>query len=152
MTLTELKNYVLFQTNNDADDLSDYTPYITGYLNEGYDRLVEAYAGEGTHAGSASYPLLALAMDVPLTPAWTHLAAAYWATWLVYRNGNPAKQQRGMQFRNAADEVISKIRASGGLAGDTARAAADDTYGNFTNIPFHPYSPSLENELGYPYV
>lgn len=149
MTLTELRNYVLFQTNNDVDDLSDYTPYLDGYLNEGYDRLAEAYAGE--HVGSTDYPLLAAATDVPALPAWQHLGIAYWATWLVYRNGNPSKQQRGMQFRASAEEIVAKVRASGGLAGDTARAAKDTTYGQFKNIPSYPYQPVIEDSAFDPY-
>lgn len=155
MTLTELQNYVLFQTNNDTDDLTDYTPYIDGYLNEGYDRIVEAYAGEGTHVGDADYPALAAAEEdeeemSPNLPAWTHLGIAYWATWLIYRNGNPQRQQRGMQFRAAAEEIVAKIRASGGLAGDTARAAGDEI-GVFTNIPYYPYEPNTEEGAFDPY-
>ena len=28
MTLTELQAYVMHQTNNDVDDLGDFTPYL----------------------------------------------------------------------------------------------------------------------------
>ena len=41
MTLAEIKNLIMFQTNNDKDDLGDYLPYLMDYINEGYDRLVQ---------------------------------------------------------------------------------------------------------------
>lgn len=139
MTLTELQAYVMHQTNNDVDDLGDFTPYLTGYLNEGYDRLVNVYAN--AHAGDEGYPMLSLGTDAPQLPVWTHPAIANWATWLIYRNGNPNKQQRGLQFRAAAEEVSAQVRASGGLAGDTARAAGEPV-GQIHNIPFAPYGNS----------
>ena len=43
MNLLELKQQVMFQTGNDADDLGDFQPHLTDYLNEGYDRLMMAY-------------------------------------------------------------------------------------------------------------
>lgn len=36
MNLLEIKNMVMFQTNNDADDLGDFLPYLEDYINEGY--------------------------------------------------------------------------------------------------------------------
>lgn len=139
MTLLELQDYVLFQTNNDVDDLGDFTPYINGYINEGYDRLVEAYAR--THLGG-EYPVLSAPADEPNLPEWTHLAIAYWATWLIYRNGNPNKQQRGLQFRASAEEIKAKVLSSGGINGKA------DT---FHNIPMFPYSSGKQDEPGYPY-
>ena len=40
MTLNEIKQAVMFQTDNDRDDLGDFMPYLLGYINEGYDRLL----------------------------------------------------------------------------------------------------------------
>lgn len=140
MTLLELQDYVLFQTNNDTDDLGDFTPYINGYINEGYDRLVEAYAG--AHVGDEGYPKLSAVEMTPNLPDWMQLGIAYWATWLIYRNGNPNKQQRGAQFRASAEEIKAKVLSSGGINGKA------DT---FHNIPLHPYSSSQTNEPGYPY-
>lgn len=147
MTFPELQSYVMHQTNNDVEDLGDFMPYLAGYLNDGYDRLINAYAG--AHVGDSGYPLLAAVPEagegeeqlpdmVPNLPVWTHQAIADWATWLVYRNGNPTKQQRGLSFRASAEEVASRVRASGGLAGDTARAAGQRIE-QFKNIPFYPY-------------
>lgn len=120
MTLTEIENEVMFQTNNDADDLGDYVPYLVDYVNEGYDRLVYAWTGE--HAETK----LADESDTPVLPEWTHRALADWATWLVYRNGNPQKQNRGYAFRTAFEEVLGKIIAEGGKDGKVT---------NFFNIP-----------------
>ena len=39
MTLAEMKAHVMFQTNNDAEDVGDYLPSLLNYLNDGYDRL-----------------------------------------------------------------------------------------------------------------
>jgi hypothetical protein len=126
VTYAEIKDLVMFQTNNDSEDLGDFMPYINGYVNEGYDRLVLAYAGE--HTGG-DYPPLYNDTDVPLTPAWTHKALSDWATWCIYKNGNPQKQQRGLLFRQSAELVESQIRSAGGSAGLTTKITA------FTNIP-----------------
>ena len=36
MTVGEIKNAVMFQTNNDTDDVGDFLPYLMDYINEGY--------------------------------------------------------------------------------------------------------------------
>ena len=123
MTLSEIKNEVMFQTNNDVDDLGDFLPYLLDYINEGYDRLVYAWCQK--HLGG-EWPMLAEDEDTPKTPDWTHRALADWATWLVYRNGNPQKQNRGVPFRNAFDEILGKIMDEGGINGKRK---------NFFNIP-----------------
>lgn len=123
MTLSEIKNEVMFQTNNDVDDLGDFLPYLLDYINEGYDRIVYAWAR--AHLNE-EWPALMADEDTPLTPDWTHRALADWATWLVYRNGNPQKQNRGIPFRNAFDEIIGKIMDEGGINGRRTR---------FFNIP-----------------
>lgn len=114
MTVSAIKNEVMFQTNNDADDLGDFLPYLMNYLNEGYDRMV--YAWDKKHLGE-EYPELSSDTDAPLLPAWTHRALADYATWCIYRNGNPQKQQRGYPFRNAFEEIISSIINQGGKGG-----------------------------------
>ena len=86
MNLQEMKSTVMFQTNNDADDLGDFLPYVTNYLNEGYDRLVMAWAGEHVSEESQTYTPLKNDKASPELPEWTHGAIADWATWLVYRN------------------------------------------------------------------
>ena len=124
MTVTEIKNEIMFQTNNDVEDLGDFLPYLMDYINEGYDRLVNAWAD--THIHTEEYPALTEGTDVPNLPEWTHRALADWATWLIYRNGNPNKQTRGYQFKNAFEEVLAKIVSEGGIKGKTR---------NFYNIP-----------------
>ena len=41
MTLKQIQDQVMFQTNNDADDLPDFLPHLHDYINEGYDLLVD---------------------------------------------------------------------------------------------------------------
>ena len=108
----------MFQTNNDADDLGDFLPYLMDYINEGYDRLAFAWTGEHPEGLGET--------DTPLLPEWTHHAIADWATWMVYRNGNPQKQNRGYAFRNAFDEVLGRMISEGGSQGKPE---------NFFNIP-----------------
>ena len=128
MTVGEIKDEVMFQTNNDIDDLEEYLPYLMDYINEGYDKLVYAWAK--THCEDAGdeveYPWMTEDTEEPNLPEWTHRALADYATWLVYRNGNPQKQQRGLYFLRAFQEVLNRILAMGGKNG---------TVKNFFNIP-----------------
>lgn len=127
MLLIEIKEEVMAQTNNDIDDLGDFMPYLLDYINEGYDRLVYAWAEEHTSdSASAEWPRLHEDTDEPKTPEWTHRALADWASWLVYRNGNPQKQQRGYPYKVAFEEVLAKVMAEGGNHGKAR---------NFFNIP-----------------
>ena len=121
MTVGEIKNEVMFQSNNDIEDVDEYLPYLGDYINEGYDKLVYSYM-KG-HVGE-DYPRLESDDESPLLPDWTHRALADYATWLVYRNGNPQKQNRGMAFLSAFNETVSKLN---GLA--------NGPYTNFFNIP-----------------
>lgn len=132
MNLLAIKNMVMHQTNNDADDLGDYMPYLEDYINEGYDRLVLIYAG--VHADSGDYPLLTHDKSTPELPVWTHRAIADWATWLCYRNGNTQKQSRGYQYRNAFLEVESKLRSMG-VDENGLRTVEGNTKKYIVNIP-----------------
>lgn len=140
MTLAEIKSRVMFQTNNDDEDVGDYLPHLVDYINDGYDRLVFAWAK--AHCGNEEWPWLEepeegdedSGVDVPKTPEWTHKYLADWATWLVYRNGNPQKQQRGYAFRNAFEEMLSKLQGSGGMNGIDENGN-QIIYKNFRNIP-----------------
>jgi len=127
MLLIEIKEEVMAQTNNDADDLGDYMPFLMDYINDGYDRLVYAWAEEHTTDDvDAEWPRLHEDYEKPKTPEWTHRAIVDWATWLVYRNGNTNKQNRGLAFRSSFDEIIAKVIAQGGKNGKVR---------NFFNIP-----------------
>ena len=52
MTLKEIKHLVMFNTNNDTDDLGDFMPSITRFINEGYDRLT--YVLDDAHVAEDS--------------------------------------------------------------------------------------------------
>ena len=113
MNLLELKQQVMFQTGNDAEDLGDFLPHLNDYLNEAYDRLLMACKGQ--HADDeGDYPRLRSDRSMPDLPQWAHRALADFATWMVYRNGSPQKQNRGYVFKKAFDEMESRLRASGG--------------------------------------
>lgn len=130
MTLAEIKEQVMFQTNNDAEDLGDYEPHINDYVNEGYDRLVSAWnKGHVTDDNR-----LEMDMDEPELPLWIHRALVDYATWLIYRNGNPQKQQRGMTYLNNFQQILSKILDEGGAAG-LNEDGTQVRYNKFRNIP-----------------
>lgn len=131
MTLAEIKNQVMFQTNNDAEDLGDYEPHINDYVNEGYDRLMSVWSKN--HVPVAA-DRLEMDMDEPVLPEWTHRALVDYATWLVYRNGNPQKQQRGMAYLNGFNEVLAKIADEGGAEGMNPDGSRK-RYNKFINIP-----------------
>lgn len=109
MTLDDLRERVIFQVNADADDVGDYQPALEGYINAGYDEIVDAFLEEHIDTGNY-YVSLAAPWDYPLVPEWTHKAIADYATYLVYRNGNPQKQQRGMSFLQDANRIIAKCK------------------------------------------
>ena len=111
MNLLELKQQVMFQTGNDADDLGDFQPHLTDYLNEGYDRLMMAYQREH-NGGDGDIPELGHDKSQPELPEWLHRAIADYATWMVYRNGSAEKQSRGFVFRRAFEEAEMKARTS----------------------------------------
>ena len=132
MTLMQIHDEIMFQTNNDSDDLGDYTPHIDDYINEGYNLIVEKW--DGYHVPSEEYPKLESDEDEPNLPEWLHRYLADWATWLIYRNGNPQKQQRGLAFKSSFDQMLSRLADAGGKAGlndDGSRKR----YRNFFNIP-----------------
>ena len=132
MTLSEIQAQVMFQTNNDADDLGDYTPHIDDYINEGYDRIVVVW--DHQHVPSGEYPRLEEDEDLPNLPEWIHRYIADWATWLIYRNGNPQKQNRGMAYREAFEGMLSRIAGEGGKSGLNPDGSTKQ-YRNFINIP-----------------
>ena len=132
MTLMEIHDQVMFQTNNDSDDLGDYTPHIDDYINEGYDRIVGVW--DSSHVPTEAYPKLESDEDEPNLPDWLHRYLADWATWLIYRNGNPQKQQRGMYFRQSFELMLSRLADGGGKAG-LNEDGSRKRYRNFFNIP-----------------
>ena len=132
MTLSEMQEQIMFQTNNDADDLEDFTPHINDYINDGYDRIVTIW--DNAHVPSETYPALAEGEDTPNLPAWIHRYITDWATWLIYRNGNPQKQNRGMAYRESFESLLSRLADAGGKAG-LNEDGTQKKYRNFINIP-----------------
>lgn len=117
MTLAAIKTQVMFQTNNDREDLPDFEPHLTDYINEGYEILVFNYTGKHVSAESEEYEPLARGNDEPNLPEYAHRALADYATYMVYRNGNAVKQNRGMPFYSAFLQTTSQLKfESGGVA------------------------------------
>ena len=132
MTLGDIKNQIMFQTNNDEEDIEDFLPHLIDYINDGYDRIVKVWTK--SHVPQADYPALADDADIPNVPEWMHRYLADWATWLVYRNGNPQKQNRGMAYKYAFEELLAKISDEGGADG-LNEDGTSKRYRNFINIP-----------------
>ncbi|MBP3647981.1 MAG: hypothetical protein J6K55_16370 [Clostridia bacterium] len=109
MTLEEMKQQVMFQTGNDADDLGDFLPHVVDYLNDGYDRLMFAHCGIHVTIDGAVMPLVH-DKSMPELPQWAHAAIADWATWRIYRNGAAARQARGLAFRASFEETERRLR------------------------------------------
>ncbi len=136
MNLLEIKQQVMFQTNNDADDLGDFLPHLTDYINEGYDLLVNAWCGEHVSEDSETYTPLNNDRASPELPAWTHRAITDWATWLIYRNGNAGKQNRGMAYRMSAESFFNTVRGmTNAEKGITKRSDSADSRRFIYNIP-----------------
>ena len=112
MELSALRQQVMFQIGGDAEDIQDFLPFLTDYLNEGYDRL--AIAAYARHVGDAENDLMPLKHErsTPELPEWTHRAIADWATWLICRNGNTQRQNRGYAFRRAFEDVEGRLRSA----------------------------------------
>ena len=79
-------------------------------------------------------PRLGDSTDTPLTPEWTHRYLADWATWLIYRNGNPQKQQRGYAYRESFEKMLSQVADEGGVNGIDENGDRI-IYKKFRNIP-----------------
>ena len=123
MTLDDLKNLLMIQTGNDVDDYPDFAEQSLVYLNEGYRRVYKHWHG--------SFPetLLTSETDIQNVPESLHQAIVDWATWLLYRNGNVSKQNRGVAFMRSAEQALSRVPRNGGME-EELRAAA----GRFTNL------------------
>lgn len=132
MTLAEIKAQIMFQTNNDAEDIEDYLPHVNDYINDGYDRLMNVWQKD--HVPGDTYDRLEDDTDEPELPEWLHRYICDWATWLVYRNGNPQKQQRGRAYYESFMEVLSKIAGMGGASGLNEDGSIK-SYKYFRNIP-----------------
>ena len=133
MTFADIKDQIMFQTNNDAEDIEDYLPHVNDYINDGYDRLVKVWTKK-YHIPAEEYPRLENDQDAPNLPEWIHRYICDWATWLVYRNGNPQKQQRGRAYYESFMSILSQISGEGGADGLNEDGSSKQ-YKKFINIP-----------------
>lgn len=121
MTVQQLYDMVMIQTGNDTTDITDYATEVAAYVNEGYSKLYEKYMN------TAEVVELTDADESPLLPDHMHRYIADWATWRMYMNGNPSRQQRGFAFKQSFDDFFAKVPRGGGIT-DTdaleARAAS----------------------------
>lgn len=124
MTVTDLCELVMTQCNLDTDDLDEYKEEIVTYLNAGYDRLYKKYMCE--HLTETQRLKTSSMSSSPSLPIHFHQAIADWATWMYYRNGNAAKQQRGMQFRNEFEIFLGEVPEGGGITDETKLAERAD--------------------------
>ena len=113
MDLSAIKQQVMLQIGGDAEDVQDFLPHLTQYVNDGYDRLV--LAAYGMHVGEGGFEPLRHDKSQPLLPEWTHAAIADFATWLICRNGSQQRQNRGYAFRQAFDRVESRLRMANSM-------------------------------------
>lgn len=134
MNFGELKAHCMAQINADGDDLQDFLPFLSHYLNEGYDILIGVWE-PGKHVEwpaegeAAAYPVLRADEDMPHLPYWIHRFIADHATWLLYRNGNPQRQSRGERYRLSFEEAKARLMAEGGMEG-----AGDDGHERMKHI------------------
>lgn len=112
MDLSAIKQQVMFQIGGDTEDVQDFLPYLTRYINDGYDRLTMAAYGQHVGKEQDDTPPLTHDRMSPSLPEWTHPAIADYATWLICRNGNAQRQNRGYAFRRAFENVESRLRVS----------------------------------------
>lgn len=112
MDLSAIKQQVMFQIGGDAEDVQDFLPYLTRYINDGYDRLTMVAYGQHVGDGADDTPALSHDRSIPVLPEWTHPAIADYATWLICRNGNAQRQNRGYAFRRAFENVENRLRGA----------------------------------------
>ena len=131
MELTEIKNAVMFQTNNDIEDVSEYSLVLNSYINEGYEKLCFAFWRMYPSPSGLLKPL-EKGTDIPKLPTYAHRAISDYSTYLIYRNGNPSKQNRGMAFLQTFNEILIKLQLdnskleNGGINADGTLVNPDD--------------------------
>lgn len=106
MRLGALRARATIQATGDAEEAAVLEPLLSQYINEGYDRLAEAF-------GLKECEMLQTEEDEPVLPAWAHGAIADYASWMLMRNGNAQRQSRGLQFRAAFEEARARALRAG---------------------------------------
>jgi hypothetical protein len=107
MLLGEIRAMVMHQIGDDLDDLKDYQPYIERYIMDGYDRLNDAY-----HRKHLADEAVFKPGEYPDLPTWMHVGIADYATYMMYRNGNQSKQNRGVMYYQNFLEIENKARSA----------------------------------------
>ena len=109
MTLAEIKTQALFQFGNDTDALDEYEfmPHIVDYANEGYEILF--WYWKDIHIPDDMK--LRREEDVPQLPEWAHRAIADYTTWMLYRNGSSARQNRGQAYWDSFIDCRNRLRS-----------------------------------------
>lgn len=117
MTYKEITDTVMFQTNNDVEDKEEFKIALPDYVNAGYGKLCDAFWGMYP---TLEGPLLPLKTDSdkPNLPLYAHRAIADYASYMMYRNGNPIKQNRGLRYLQDFNEVLSRLRKDSAKIGD----------------------------------
>ena len=105
------------QYGANPEDLPEFLPQLTGYLNAGYSWLAWYWDKRNVGPTDDCHPPLRDVNDTPELPVWTHDYICDYATYLIYRNGNPQRQQRGIPFLSRWQEGVEHLRAEGGKAG-----------------------------------
>ena len=127
MDLSQILRTVLFQTGNDPEDLGDLQPFLTNAVNEGYDRLLMAWAGKHLHDDDC--PPLRRDRDTPEgLPDWLHPYLADYASYKLCRGGSGQKQTRAQNFFAAFADGLGRARSA------TGRPRADLPQ-RFCNLP-----------------
>lgn len=142
MTFYDMIERAMFQYNVDVDDLEDYTPHVDAYINEGYDQVLEALTGYHLRDLPVFPPLnQETDMDVePKVPLWTHQPICDYATYLLYRNGNPQKQNRGREYLMRFNECLRRCKdLRGGASVNTE--TGEITVDHITTHQFINYWP-----------
>lgn len=107
MTFEELCDRVMRQCGEDLSDMPDYGDLVPQYLNEGYMKLMDKRL-----SGAISGVERLTDGSTPALPEHAHPAIADYATWLMYRNGNPVKQQRGQAYLASFNEALLSLKTA----------------------------------------
>ena len=110
MHFDALKQRAVYQAVGDVEEMAELEPYVGEYVNEGYERLAALH-------GKTEMEPLVRGNDEPDLPEWMQPSIADWATWQLLRNGNPGRQQRGIQFRAMFEETVARALREGGVTG-----------------------------------
>lgn len=142
MTFEQMMQRAIFQYNADWDDYEDYAPHVDAYVNDGYDQVLHALTKY--HLDDLPvFPTLEAEADAevePKVPQWTHLPICDYATYMLYRNGNPQKQQRGQEFLRNFMKCLSRCEElSARTKVDTATGAI--TVDEGSPVQFHHVYP-----------